>query len=171
VPDGVWKESDAPKSVAVTSPYPMSGPIAAIAVTAMLAGCANAPTEAVPSLDTTPPPAPANLSASRDSFDHQILTWEPSAAADVTGYQVYVYSPSPERDNAYLLVDDPDSGDNSYQLPSVTVATEAFYRVRALDASGNRSAFSAAAPVTITPSASGGAGGRKPTNPPEGGGG
>lgn len=139
----------------------ISLPLASFATMAMLSGCADAVRPAEPGsvIDTTPPPAPANLSMSYDAMARPVLIWEASTAPDVVGYLVYVYSPSPERDNAYVLTDDPDPGDNSFQLPNVTTDTEAVYRVRAVDVAGNRSAFSAAATVVISPAGSSGRGG------------
>lgn len=137
-------------------------PLASFATMALLSGCADAvrPAEPESVIDTTPPPAPANLSLSYDATARPILIWEASTGPDVVGYLVYVYSPSPARDNAYVLTDDPNPSDNSFQLPSVTTDTEAVYRVRAFDVAGNRSAFSPAANIVITPTGSGGAGSR-----------
>ena len=144
----------------------ISLPLAAFAVMAMLTGCGDTvnPTALGPGLDTTPPPAPASVTLSGDEMGRPVLTWEASAAPDVVGYQVYVYSPSPERDNAYVLADDPDTSDNTFLLPSVASDTEAVYRVRAVDAAGNKSAFSAAATIVI--SAPGGGGDLNPIDIP-----
>ena len=139
----------------------ISLPLTAVTAMVMLIGCGDTAnlTAPVSSLDTTPPPAPVSLSASYDTYVRQALTWDPSAAPDVVGYQVYVYSPSPDRDNAYVLADDPDPSDNFFVFPIVAVDTEATYRVRAVDAAGNRSAFSAAATVMIAATGGGGGGG------------
>jgi len=154
------------------SPRLFSLPLAAFAMMAMLAGCGDtvSPTGLESGFDTTPPPAPATLTLSQDGMGRPILTWEASAAPDVVGYLVYLYSPSPERDNAYVLADDPDASDNSFVLPRVTVDTEAVYRVRAVDAVGNKSAFSAAATIVLS-APGGGGGGGGPIDPPGDGGG
>ena len=138
-------------------------PLVAFAMLATLSGCGDttSPTAVETSLDTTPPPAPAGMSISYDAAGPKLLTWDPSAAADVIGYQVYVYSPSPERDNAYVLASDPDGSDTSFQVPHVDGNADVVYRVRAVDASGNASAFSA--PVTVGYQAAGGGGGTKGT--------
>lgn len=140
----------------------ISLPLVAFATMAMLSGCGDTanPLAAGSALDTTPPPAPASVTVSHDEMGRPLLTWDASAAPDVVGYQVYVYSPSPERDNAYVLADDPDNSDNTYRLPSVASTTEGVYRVRAVDAAGNMSAFSS--PATILISAAGGGGDRTP---------
>jgi hypothetical protein len=141
----------------------ISLPLAGLAVMAMLSGCGDTatPTGVEPTLDTTPPPAPANLTTSSDANGRAALTWDPSPAADVASYAVYLYSPDPARDNAYILVEDPDPTDNLYQLPLVSENTTAIYRVRAVDTSGNRSAYSSAAEVPLG-AQTGGGGARDP---------
>ncbi len=140
----------------------ISLPLAAFATMAMLSGCGDTanPLAAGPDFDTTPPPAPASVAVAHDVAGHPHLTWEASAAPDVVGYLVYVYSPSPERDNAYVLVADPDNTDNTFQLSGDACTTQGVYRVRAVDAAGNTSAFSA--PATNFPTGGGGGGDRTP---------
>ena len=125
-------------------------PLAALAATLVLAGCGDsqAPTAAGPSFDTTPPPAPAHLTLSHDATARPALTWQPSAAADVIGYKVYVYSPSPERDNAYMLIGDSMVTESMFSFAD-SVNAAGIYRVRAVDAAGNVSAFSAAFTVIL----------------------
>ena len=134
--------------------------LAAFATMAMLSGCGNSanPLALDPALDTTPPPAPTSMIVSHDAAGREVLTWDASAAPDVVGYQVYLYSPSTERDNAYVLADDPNPSDNSFPLPTVDSTTEVVYRVRAVDAAGNASAFSAPAMITINGAGGGGGG-------------
>ncbi len=129
----------------------ISLPIAGLAALAMLSGCGDTAnlTAPEPGLDTTPPPAPSDLSVSRDASSRPVLTWTASAAPDVAAYHVYVYAPSPDRDNAYVLQNDTDTTDNSFLLPVVQIDTQAIYRVRAVDSSGNLSAFSASAQLII----------------------
>jgi hypothetical protein len=151
-----------PKELVVKSLRLIGLPLAAFATMAMLAGCGNtaSPTALGSGLDTTPPPAPASLTLSQDGMGHPLLTWDASAAPDVVGYRVYLYSPSPERDNSYVIADDPDAADSQFLLPIEGGAIQAIYRVRAVDAAGNTSAFSA--PATISIHSGGGGGGRSP---------
>jgi fibronectin type 3 domain-containing protein len=122
----------------------------------MLSGCGStaAPTDPVVGLDTTPPPAPTHLTYSHDAQGNAVLVWDASAAPDVASYDVYVYSPSPDRDSAYLLVS--TDANNNYVLPTVSTTTETTYRVRAVDTSGNKSAFSASADIITAPAGGGG---------------
>jgi len=122
-------------------------PIAGLAVIAALSGCgSNNPLAVDPGnqqFDTTPPPAPANLQLSTDVTGNPVLVWDASAAPDVSAYQVEVYS---AHDGGFVPVSDPNSTDTSF--PIQTSGTE-IYRVRAVDTSGNWSAFSANATVLV----------------------
>ena len=137
-------------------------PIAGLATMAMLFGCGRSANPAAPEpvLDTTPPPAPSNLSLSSDASGHPVLTWTESAAPDLAGYQVYVYSAVPGGGNDFVLAADTDNTDNLFLLPSLIVSEAATYAVRAVDTSGNLSAFSASADIVIP--APGGGGDRTP---------
>jgi hypothetical protein len=137
-------------------------PLVAFAMMATLTGCGDttSPTALSSNVDTTPPPAPAGMSVSYDAAGTARLDWDASAAPDVIGYQVYVYSPSPDRDNAYVLANDPDGSDTSFQIPSVEGNSQVVYRVRAVDAAGNHSAFSSS--VIVQFQAGSGGGGMSP---------
>jgi chitinase len=114
-------------------------PIACLATMAMLSGCGDSANITGPgnTLDTTPPPAPSELRLTSDASGQLLLTWTESAAPDVAGYEVYVYSPGV----GFVEATDVNNADNAFALPSVTETS--IYRVRAVDTSGNRSAFSA----------------------------
>ncbi len=110
-----------------------------------LAGCGSDSNPAAPSiaLDTTPPPAPTALELTLDgTTGTYLLKWAPSAAPDVATYQVYQYAPDPSRDNAYILLGEATASDFLIDLPQD--ATVSVFRVQAVDASGNHSAFSPA---------------------------
>jgi len=123
-------------------------PLAGLAAIAVLSGCGgNGNPVAVdpqPQLDTTPPPAPQNLELSLDeSLGLPVLVWSESAAPDVVGYQVYVLYPTlPTEGNEYMPADDVVSVDPVFVLPTITESLQASYRVRAVDATGNWSAYS-----------------------------
>jgi hypothetical protein len=81
----------------------------ALSVVAGLTGCSKdsnpvAPTAVTP-VDEAPPAAPTNLVADLDAQTGlQTIQWTASVSANVSGYRIYVYSPAPDRDNAYLMV-------------------------------------------------------------------
>jgi hypothetical protein len=118
---------------------------------AALSGCGdNAnPVAPSPELDTTPPPAPENLTLAADANGHPLLVWSASSAPDVVGYWVYVNAQTDGGGHAYVPAIDLICSDNSFYLPTVTAPEQASYRVRALDGAGNWSAYSATADITI----------------------
>ena len=126
--------------------------LASLAAIAVLSGCGGDNVVGLgPQLDTTPPPAPQNLTVSTDSYGWPVLAWTESAAPDVVGYQVYVYSALPGGGNDYVPADDAISVDPIFRLSGA----DGTYRVRAVDGSGNWSAFSPSVDVQA-PSGSGG---------------
>jgi hypothetical protein len=114
--------------------------LAALTCIVMLVGCGNSSdlTNSGPTNDGTPPPAPEGL-ARADVAEYNEIVWAPSAASDVTGYQVYEYQPDPSREHSYVLVG--EVTEPSYRLPR-NLDIDGYYRVRAVDASGNTSALS-----------------------------
>jgi hypothetical protein len=113
--------------------------IASFATMASLTGCGDSAnlTGPEPTLDTTPPPAPSDLHFTTVS-GQVVLTWTESAAPDVAGYQVYVYSAN----GGFVEDSDTVNADNHYQITTVPENGTAIYRVRAVDTSGNQSGFS-----------------------------
>ena len=135
---------------------PFSLSVAGIAMIAALSGCGGNPLSPLSQLDTTPPPAPENLHLANDASGHPVLSWDESAAPDVFGYQVYVYSSLPGGGNDFVAADDVVSVNPIFRLPSVNQNVSALYRVRAVDASGNWSSFSTTADILIQANGGGG---------------
>lgn len=55
-----------------------------------------------------PPATPSGLFASSVTATGFELTWSANVETDLAGYRIYVYQPSPARENAYLLLN-PDA--------------------------------------------------------------
>lgn len=127
-------------------------PLLLVGAAVILSGCGASvePTSPTPILDTTPPPAPEGLALDFDASGERYLEWSPSAAADLAGYQVYLYSPDPGRDNSYVLVRDVAGATTRLPLPPVARAATYIYRIRAVDQAGNRSGFSSSFGVEIS---------------------
>ena len=127
----------------------LSRTLFALAVVATLSGCGSkgTPTAADPTLDTTPPAAPTSLRVTTDPTTNQsTLSWDPSAAVDLSGYEVWVaLNGSP----TYTLAS--QGGFASYDMPEVENITAYDYRVRAFDQTGNRSAYSNTLQVQLRP--------------------
>jgi hypothetical protein len=119
---------------------------AVLALASYGCGAANNPTAPAASLDSSPPQAPVGLVQSSD-----VLQWTPNSEADLNGYQIYLYSPDPTRDNAYVLTATVPAGQTSWTLPPVDETTTSWVKLCALDQSGNRSAESSALQVTMLP--------------------
>jgi hypothetical protein len=134
--------------------------VVSLAAAALLGamGCGNSsdPTSANPNLDSNAPPTPAGLQLVSVP-EYNELAWEASTAPDVARYQVYEYQPDPSRDNAYVMIGETTTA--SYRLPFDDGGTETFYRVRAVDESGNRSAMSDAFTADVPVITRGGGGG------------
>ena len=130
-----------------------------LAAVALLAGCGKSskpvsavPDAGTPTLDTTPPPVPEGLSVTSDPVSgSERIVWSPSAAPDVAKYQVYVYSPDPSREDSYVLRMEIEGKSTQYDLNAVSSPTTQFFRVRAVDGSGNLSGLSPALSVGLEP--------------------
>ena len=114
--------------------------VAALGAAIAICGCgaSNSPTSPQTTLDSTPPSTPSGMSFGPDGNGNTALAWNPNAEADLAGYEVYMYSPSPDRDNAYLMVGEVTNG-AAWTTPGVPATGTYYFRVRAVDASGNRS--------------------------------
>lgn len=126
---------------------------------AAVSGCgkSNGPTSVAPSLDSTPPNAPETMTVTLDPVTRsRTLSWAPSTAPDLAGYELYLFSPDPTRDNSFTLVAELDVTTNSYQIPTVSRQRTNFYRVRSVDESGNRSGYSPVYEINLYPVAPGG---------------
>ena len=127
-----------------------SAPLAAaLAALVALSGCAadNTLSSLDSTLDTAPPGAPTNIRGEmRGTIS--VLAWDESTDADVVGYDVFLYSPDPARESAYIRVN--ASPITAAEYVASEGAIDAWYRVKAVDLSGNRSTTSGAAWVAGT---------------------
>lgn len=120
----------------------------AVACAAALSGCANSPSPAPPPVgDKTPPSVPANLTASATSPAQIKLSW--MASTDNVGVTAYTVQrcQGPGCSN-FATVGTP--GGTSYNDTGLTGSTSYSYRVDAIDAANNASAFTTAA-TAMTP--------------------
>ncbi|MEV7544867.1 fibronectin type III domain-containing protein [Streptomyces sp. NPDC089915] len=125
---------------------PITAPRRAGAVLAALALCLAAPALAAcgADADTTPPHAPAGLTAQAGSATSVHVMWEAAAPADgVTGYQVF--------QNGRIVRELP-AEKTMVDITGLTPRTAYSFTVRARDAAGNHSPAGAAAQAT-TPAA------------------
>ena len=142
--------------------------LVALALAAMLSGCGkdSTPTGLSP-VDEAPPAAPAQITSDVDAPTATgRLEWAPSASANVASYQIYQYLPSPDRESAYVLVGETNSGTTHFNLPWSYEPATLYYRLRAVSSTGVMSGWSALATVAIGPALAGADEGREPSDPP-----
>ena len=110
-----------------------------------LAGCSaeNTLSSLDQGIDSAPPSAPTNI-RDEDRGAISVLAWDASTDADVVGYDVYMYSPDPARESAYIRVNAATITGTEFTV-TTDATLNAWYRVKAVDQSGNRSASSGAA--------------------------
>lgn len=124
---------------------------AVLALTSYGCGAGNNPAAPSATLDSAPPQAPVGLVQTVDASNQSVVQWTPNSESDLNGYQVYLYSPDPTRDNAYVLTATVPAGQSSWTLPTVDETTTSWVKLCAVDQSGNRSAESSALQVTLQP--------------------
>ncbi len=125
--------------------------LAALMLAAMLTGCGknSTPTGVTP-LDETSPAAPSQVSGLPDAdVGGAVIQWTPSTSPNVTGYQVLQYSPSPDRENAYIVIGETDAQTTRFVVADLGRTTEFYYRVRAVTESGKRSEWSQVVVITL----------------------
>jgi len=132
-----------------------------LTLAAMLSGCSkNATPTGVAPLDQAPPAAPSQIATDTGaSTGSTVLEWTPSSSANAAGYEIYQYSPNPDRESAYVLVGQTEAATTHYELPW-TSQTAAYYRLRTTSATGVKSEWSATVLVSSA--------GPGPTENPEG---
>ena len=139
--------------------------IALFASLVALAGCgsnSDTPTSVNTPTDSSAPAAPIVTGVVYDgSLDTDVLNWSPSASPDVVGYEVYMYSPDPTRDNSYVQLGR-TIGTTGLALPPANGGTQ-YFRVKALSSSGTASTPSATLEVRRSSNGVGvGGGGNRP---------
>lgn len=129
--------------------------VVALTLAAMLGGCSksSSPT-GLDSLDQAPPSAPTQITAEVDaSTSNAVVEWVPSPSANVAGCEVYQYSPSPERESAYVLVATTDANTTRYyNVQPMHKPTTLYYRLRTVSATGVKSEWSTLVQVAVGPS-------------------
>jgi hypothetical protein len=125
---------------------------AILMLAAALGGCSSGsgPTTPLTMLDSTPPPAPASLALDYDAASaHYVLTWDPSAAPDVAGYEVHLYSSDPSTASDYVMIGSPAGA--GFTMPDPENPADWSVRVRARDNAGNLSPFSSLTSQPVIP--------------------
>ena len=124
-------------------------PMLVLAACASGCGSSTSATNVDPTLDTTPPPAPTSLMVASDpTTGRSTLSWAPSAAADLAGYQVWQANPG---SGAFTLIGQIGNDQAQIDLQPVGSPTWRDYRVRAYDVTGNYSSYSGTLSAELRP--------------------
>jgi hypothetical protein len=119
--------------------------LAALAALVALAGCGadNTLSTLDSSIDAAPPSAPTNIrEETRGALT--VLAWDASPDADVAGYDIYMYLPDPAREASYVRINTTTIDGDEFVVTGASNG-QSWYRVKAVDQAGNRSASSGAA--------------------------
>lgn len=101
-------------------------------------------------IDLSPPPPPSQILGAGAASSVQ-LQWEKSPAGDLLGYNVYRASSS---GGPYLRINQVPTGRTAYYLDEgLTALTRYFYKVSAVDSSGNESTLSPPTSTSTNPPA------------------
>ena len=135
--------------------------LVALTLAVLLSGCSKntTPTGLAQGsgLDMAPPAVPAQITEDVDaSAGSATIEWTPSSSANAASYEIYQYLPSPQNDSAYGLVGVAGAATTSFNLPWPSTQTTLYYRLRTVSATGVKSQWSAALPVTVGPAVGGG---------------
>lgn len=116
----------------------------------VLSGCGSDKTTSpvTQSYDTVPPAAPA-MNDARTMSGEASIRWQKNTEADLAGYNVYEYAPSPDNENSYHLLNTQVLTNNGYMVAGLTPGSVYYFRVSAVDKAGNESALSRTIAVTV----------------------
>ncbi|MEO6461563.1 MAG: hypothetical protein ABIP29_00645 [Candidatus Eisenbacteria bacterium] len=121
----------------------------AILLVGALSGCGSDNPVSSSSLQSSPPSAPTNL-----RFQQALLTWDPSPDANVIGYEIEADFPDPQV--SFVPVSPRMTAITAFDVSSArTEWDNTWYRVRAVNVAGTRSAPSNSVYVTGNPSSVG----------------
>jgi len=131
-----------PRSLARYAPTTL---LAVLAVT-LAVGCSDETTTAVnrpdDTTDTQPPLSPAFDEWSAKDGGPLELAWSENVEADFAGYNIYRYSPDPERLQSYVKITMMPLTVNEYTVVDAQAGVYEYYRVSSVDTNGNESAMS-----------------------------
>jgi hypothetical protein len=78
-----------------------------------------------------------------------VLHWARNTETDVAGYNIFLFTPSPGSDDSYTKVNTTLVPGTWYTVTDLTVGTMYYFKVSAVDWSGNESAASVPASVYV----------------------
>jgi hypothetical protein len=123
----------------------------------VLAGCGSDKTTS-PVLGTpdTVPPATPSFRLARSDYGVATVIWQRNTEADLAGYYVYEYDPDPANIQSYQRLNTQALTGSGYRVEGLTPGATYYFRMTAVDESGNESGYSATLPVTVMSNPPGG---------------
>jgi hypothetical protein len=113
-----------------------------------LVGCSSNESGPIEAIDTAPPAAPV-MTEARCSGNTATLHWARNTETDVAGYNVYFFTPDPGADESYTKLNTELVPGTWYTANGLQPETMYYFKVAAVDWSGNESACSAPGSVYI----------------------
>ncbi len=138
-------------------------------VVVFAAGCGKTSRPSQPALsaqDDAPLTSPTNLRTTGLQGTDVIFTWDPSPDTNVAGYNVYVYSPSPQTLSSYVLVNTGGPVASTRFVYTGSLDAGVWIRVSAVDSQSDESPLTT--PVGYAPSAPPSSPGKTPSSPSDG---
>jgi hypothetical protein len=127
----------------------------ALSLAPFISGCSEEGTPAPEPIiqDTTPPTAPLGIDVER-RLKGVSLSWSPNMEADLAGYNIWVYNPSPGSVQAYQKLNDELITDIKYACSKLPAGPDYYFRLTAVDVYGNESpmssVISAGVPISLS---------------------
>jgi hypothetical protein len=139
-------------------------PVVSLVAIALI-GCSNGSAPTAPTSnteDTSPPATPSGLHGAQLTSGYA-LAWDASPSPNVSGYQVYQYSPDPATTTSYVQVGATSASQTWWAFPTDMYGGVWHMRVRAVNPAGNASGLSSEVIVAV-PNPDMGGGGVNPNN-------
>jgi fibronectin type 3 domain-containing protein len=116
----------------------------------LLTGCSSDKTSSpvINQEDTVPPMAPTIWESTIDGAIVQ-LRWAANTETDLAGYNIYEYAPTPQNQNSYVVMNSQPVAATCYEVEGLALGITYYYKVTAVDVSGNESGCSQVIAVTI----------------------
>ncbi len=115
----------------------------------VLAGCSSDNSTTRPDIqseDTVPPMAPTAWQP-KLNYDSAVLRWARNTETDLAGYNVYRYSPNPQAQFSYVVMNSQPIPATFYKVEGLVPGVTYYFKMTAVDMSGNESGYSQLIPV------------------------
>ncbi|MFH0778310.1 MAG: fibronectin type III domain-containing protein [Candidatus Eisenbacteria bacterium] len=105
----------------------------------ILTGCSSDSNSPILEPEDTVPPMAPSLSHVRATGTTAVLTWYPNTEADLAGYSIYMYDPSPQTLTTYVKKNASLVRGSAYLVQGLTAGSTYYFKLTATDRTGNES--------------------------------